>query len=127
MEHKNGPTIMVVEDYDDTRIMIKGFLETRGYRLLEAVNGQEAVDLALREHPDLILMDLKMPVLNGIAATRLIREHEELRDVPIVVVSALDPELFRDAAFSVGATAFLPKPLDLIQLEGTLNNLLYKA
>ena len=120
----NTQTILLVEDYEETRMMLRSWLERRGYRLVEAGNGQEAVDLAPLAHPDLILMDLRLPELNGIAATRRLRENVGLRNVPVVVVSALDPVLFRKAALSVGCAEYLCKPIDLKKLEEVLSRLL---
>lgn len=126
MDHQNssGPTILLVEDYEDTRAMLRNWLERRGYRLVEAGDGQEAVDLAPLAHPDLILMDLRLPELNGIAATRRLRQYAGLKDVPVVVLSALDPALFREAAFSVGCVEYLSKPIDLGRLGDLLLRLL---
>src|SRR5919202_1243924 len=84
------PTILVVEDNDDTRLVMKMVLESNDYRVAEATNGEEAIEVALRERPDLILMDLQMPVLDGLAATRRIREQPELCNVPVVAVTAHD-------------------------------------
>ncbi|MGH9900316.1 MAG: response regulator, partial [Pyrinomonadaceae bacterium] len=78
------PTVMVVEDFDDTRFLIRFSLQRLGFRVVEAVNGRDAVELARRRCPDLVLMDLGLPVLDGIAATRLMREMEEMCGVPIV-------------------------------------------
>ncbi|MGI8565315.1 MAG: response regulator, partial [Pyrinomonadaceae bacterium] len=69
-----GQTVLVVEDYDDNRLMLKTLLERRGYSVLEAVNGEEAVEMAQREHPDLILMDINLPLLDGFVATQYIRQ-----------------------------------------------------
>ena len=91
MTQNERRTIMVVEDYDDTRLLLKKGLEGLGYSVLEASNGQEAVDIAERERPDLILMDLDLPILDGIAATQRIRQQAELENVPIVAV--FDPLL----------------------------------
>jgi two-component system, cell cycle response regulator DivK len=117
-------TILLVEDYQETRAMLRIWLETRGYELVEAANGQEALDLAPLTHPDLILMDLRLPELNGIAVTRSLRQHAELKDVPIVALSALDPAMFREAALSAGCVEYLTKPIDLDKLEALLSRLL---
>ncbi len=77
-----------MEDYDDTRLLLRQVLERLGCNVLEASNGQEAVDIAGREHPDLILMDLDLPILDGIAATQRIRQQAEMEKVPIVAVTA---------------------------------------
>lgn len=123
-EKNRKPTILLVEDYPETRTMLRQWLETKGYRLVEAADGQEALDLAPLAHPDLILMDLRLPELNGIAATRRLRAHAELRNVPVVALSALDPGMFRDAALAVGCVEYLTKPIDLDELEGLLFRLL---
>ena len=126
MTNKNpdGPTILLVEDYQETREMLRTWLERRGYRLMEARDGQQAIELAVLAPPDLILMDLRLPELNGIAATRHLREYAELKDVPVVVLSALDPAMFREAAFRVGCVDYLTKPIDLDKLEDLLLRLL---
>jgi CheY-like chemotaxis protein len=123
-KNPNSPTILLVEDYQETRTMLRTWLERRGYRLVEAGDGQEAVDLAPLAHPDLILMDLRLPELNGIAATRRLRQHADLKNVPVVVLSALDPAMFREAALSVGCVEYLTKPIDLDKLEELLLRLL---
>jgi CheY-like chemotaxis protein len=129
MEQKkrSNPTIMLVEDYEETRAMLRAWLERRGYRLVEAADGQEAVDLAPLAHPDLILMDLRLPELNGSAATRRLRQNAALKNVPVVVLSALDPAMFREAALSVGCVEYLSKPIDLDKLEDLLLRLLGAA
>jgi CheY-like chemotaxis protein len=124
IKNPNTPTILLVEDYQETRTMLRTWLERRGYRLVEAGDGQEAVDLAPLAHPDLILMDLRLPELNGIAATRRLRQHADLKNVPVVVLSALDPAMFREAALSVGCVEYLTKPIDLDKLEELLVRLL---
>jgi two-component system, cell cycle response regulator DivK len=80
--------ILVAEDYDDTRSLIRMLLQTKGHRVVEAVNGREVVELAARERPDLILMDLNMPVMDGVEATRRLRARPEVSDVPVVAVTA---------------------------------------
>ena len=118
--HSNQ-TVMVVEDYDDTRLMLRQALEAKGYRVLEAVNGQEAVDLSRREHPDLILMDLDLPILDGIAATQHIRQQPEMDEIPIVAVTAYPMSYTRVKAFAKGCNEYMAKPIDFAQLEDLLN------
>ncbi|CAN5844540.1 response regulator [soil metagenome] len=117
MSQGTGRTIMVVEDYDDTRLMLRQALESRGYRVLEAMNGQEAVDIADREHPDLILMDLDLPILDGISATQRIRQQAEMDGVPIVAVTAYPMSYTRVKAFARGCDEYMAKPIDLAELE----------
>jgi two-component system cell cycle response regulator DivK len=129
MENSDGgglPTVMVVEDFEDNRFMMRRLLEMSGYRVLEAINGEEAVELAHRERPQLILMDLSLPQLDGLAATRRIRQHAELKDVPIVAVSAHDTADFHADALAAGCNDYVTKPIDFDQLEAFLQRLLPK-
>jgi CheY-like chemotaxis protein len=129
MDRQDGgvpPTVMVVEDFEDNRFMMRRLLEMSGYRVLEAINGEEAVELAHRERPQLILMDLSLPQLDGLAATRRIRQHADLRDVPIVAVSAHDTADFHADALAAGCNDYVTKPIDFDQLEALLSRLLPK-
>lgn len=117
-------TVMVVEDFDDTRQLLKVLLELKGYYVLEATNGQRAVELATREHPRLILMDLSLPVLDGISATKQIRAQGFLNDVLIVAVTAHQEREYRERAFAAGCDDFVNKPLDFDQLEALLRKFL---
>jgi len=108
---------MVVDDHDDTRLLLRHVLETKGYRVLEAINGQEAVDIADREHPDLILMDLDLPILDGISATQRIRHQAQMVSVPIVAVTAYPMSYTRVKAFAKGCDEYMAKPIDLSKLE----------
>jgi two-component system cell cycle response regulator DivK len=118
---KTSQTIMVVEDYDDTRVLLRQMLESKGYRVVEAINGQEAVDLTQREHPDLILMDLDLPILDGIAATQHIRRQSEMKQVPIVAITAYPMSYTHVKAFAKGCNEYLAKPIDFAELEELLN------
>jgi CheY-like chemotaxis protein len=120
------PTILVVEDFEDNRFMMRRLLEMSGYRVVEAVNGEEAVTLACSELPELILMDLSLPQLDGLAATRRIRQHPELKEVPIVAVSAHDTADFHADALAAGCNDYVTKPIDFDELEALLNRLLPK-
>ena len=105
-------TVLVAEGQHDTRQHMKWAFEQHGYRVLIAETGEEAVEIAERERPDFILMDLHLPVLDGLEATRRIRAHEELRSVPLVATSTFDtPEVQADA-FAAGCTAFRRQPID---------------
>src|ERR1044071_3844689 len=81
-------TVLVVDDFDDTRLLLRTWFERRGFRVIEAQDGIEAIRRAETESPDLIIMDMQMPQLDGLAATRRIRSVTELGSVPIVAVSA---------------------------------------
>jgi len=120
-------TVMVVEDFEDNRFMMRRLLEMSGYRVVEAINGQEALDAARRERPDLILMDLSLPLLDGLAATRLIRQQAELSEVPIVAVSAHDTSDFHSEALAAGCNEYVTKPIDFDELESVLKRLLART
>jgi two-component system, cell cycle response regulator DivK len=120
-------TVMVVEDFEDNRFMMRRLLEMSGYRVLEAINGEDAVELARREHPSLILMDLSLPLLDGLAATRRIRQVRELQHIPIVAVSAHDTADFHAEALAAGCNDYVTKPIDFDQLEALLKRLLPKT
>ena len=121
-----GPTVLVVEDFEDNRFMMRRLLEMSGYRVVEAVNGEQAVEVAATERPDLILMDLSLPKLDGLAATRRIRQSNGLREVPIVAVSAHDTSDFHADALAAGCNEYVTKPIDFDQLESLLKKLLEK-
>jgi CheY-like chemotaxis protein len=125
MSEKNDqrPTVLVVEDFEDNRFMMRRLLEMSGYRVVEAVNGQQAVETAGRERPDIILMDLSLPMLDGLAATRRIREQDVLSRVPIVAVSAHDSADFHTEALAAGCNEYVTKPIDFDHLVQLLNRL----
>jgi two-component system, cell cycle response regulator DivK len=126
MSNSRQRTIMVVEDFEDNRFMMRRLLEMSGYRVVEAVNGEQAVEIAEKERPSLILMDLSLPLLDGLAATRRIRQHEALRRVPIIAVSAHDTSDFHADALAAGCNDYVTKPIDFEQLEKLLIRLLSK-
>jgi len=118
-------TVLVAEDSADTRAVLRRVLASYGYRVVEAADGGEAVELAMRECPDLVLMDLNMPVMDGLAATERIRElKDRCGDVPIVAVTAFDTYGMREAALEAGCDAYLLKPLALDELESVVAALL---
>jgi CheY-like chemotaxis protein len=115
---------LVVEDFEDSRFMMRQLLEMAGHRVVEATDGEEAVKLAVVERPELILMDLSLPKLDGLAATRKIREQRGLGHVPIVAVSAHDSPGSRKEALAAGCNEYVAKPIDFDQLSALLNRLL---
>jgi CheY-like chemotaxis protein len=120
------PTILVAEDNDDNRLVMKMLLELRGYRVVVASNGHEALATAERERPDLILMDLRMPQLNGLATARYLRQHHlsYLQRVPIIALSAYDPAQHRNVALAAGCNEYVTKPINYDQLELLIQTLL---
>ncbi|HXS01113.1 MAG TPA: response regulator [Pyrinomonadaceae bacterium] len=118
------PKVLLVEDTEDNRFMMRRLLEMSGYRVVEAMNGEEAVNLARAEQPQLILMDLSLPVIDGLAATRLIRKLPALEATPIIAVSAHDTSDFQDEAVEAGCNSYVTKPIDFNQLEQLIQQLL---
>ena len=119
-------TILVAEDDEDNRLVMKMLLELRGYRVVTATNGHEAIEVAERERPALILMDLRMPQLNGLATARQLRQHRlsELRRVPIIALSAYDPAQHRSVALAAGCNEYVTKPINYELLEQLIKDLL---
>jgi two-component system cell cycle response regulator DivK len=117
-------SVLLVEDYEDNRLMLRHLLEMSGYRVFEATNGEQAVKLARLEIPDLILMDLSLPQVDGLSATRQIRAIPCLKDVPIVAVSAHDTADFHAEALASGCNEYVTKPIDFGQLENVIRSLL---
>lgn len=118
------PYIMVVEDFEDTRQMIALNLRSQGYEVVEAANGAEALEMAKRRCPDLVVMDLSLPVLDGFSAIYRMREMEVLRDVPVIACSAHDANMHLAAARAVGCDEYLGKPVDLSRLNEVVSRLL---
>ena len=121
--------VLLVEDFEDSRFSLSKLLEIEGYEVLEAVDGAEAVDLALSAKPDLILMDLSLPVVDGLSATKKIREHESLSHdsrtrVPIIALSAHDLSDFHSRARDAGCTDYVTKPIDFESLMKVLSKYL---
>ena len=104
--------VLLVEDFEDSRFSLSKLLEIEGYEVLEAVDGAQAINLALSAKPDLILMDLSLPIVDGLSATKRIREHESMTRVPIIALSAHDISDFQDRATDAGCTDYITKPID---------------
>ena len=117
-------TVLLVEDTEDNRFMMRRLLEMAGYHVIEAMNGEEAVKLAKTGSPRLILMDLSLPVIDGLAATRLIRKLPQLESVPIIAVSAHDTSDFQSEAIEAGCNSYVTKPIDFNELEELIAHLL---
>jgi CheY-like chemotaxis protein len=118
------PTVLLAEDSQDTRIMLKRAFELKGYRVFEAADGQEALEIAQRYQPSLIVIDLNMPVLDGLETVKSFRELEGPdRQIPIVAITAYDVPGMEQAALETGCNKYLSKPLDLSELDRTLKSL----
>jgi len=117
-------TIMVADNDEDNRCLLKSILELKGFVVLEASNGQEAVDVAIEMLPDLLLIELKLPVVNGFTAIRRIKKHDELRQTPIIAFSLNRPASHHKLALAAGCTAHLEEPIEFDQLDALIDQLL---
>lgn len=118
------PLVLIVEDHDDTRFMLRTVLEMRGIRVAEAGDGEEGVRAAEELRPDLVLMDGSLPRMDGLAATRRIREREDGNRVPLVMISGHAAPTSQAAAFAAGCDDYLVKPIDFDSLERVLERYL---
>src|SRR5215467_7555023 len=116
-------TVLVVDDFEDTRLLLRTWFERRGFRVIEAENGVQAIDQAETESPDLIIMDVQMPQLDGLSATRRIRNVKQLGSVPIVAVSAYGADQFRELALAAGCNEYVSTPFEPGTLEGIIRSL----
>ena len=124
--HFVGPLVLVVEDHEDTRYLLRYVMETHGYRVVEAADGEQGVVIASTAHPDLILMDTDLPHVDGLAATKCIRAQAMLRDVPIIFISGHAQPEARLAALATGGTEYFVKPIRLSELEAAVERELTK-
>ena len=116
--------ILVVDDSADNVAVISLDLQQQGYRVVTASDGEDAVTVAAQMLPNLILMDINLPSLDGLGATRRIRETEALREVPIVAITAFGTEGFQRAAYDAGLSGYLTKPLDFDRMHLLIARLL---
>ncbi|MEP6570649.1 MAG: response regulator [Acidobacteriota bacterium] len=117
-------TVLIVEDSDDARYFMRLALEHLGYLVVEAENGARAVEIAEQERPDIILMDLSLPIMDGLAATERIRANATLQTIPIIAVTAHQESDFRVGAKAAGFDAYVTKPIDMDFLSDLINGLL---
>ena len=118
-------TILIAEDHDDVRNLTKLMVEMLGHKVIEAADGFEALELARKHRPDLILMDIAMPVMNGVVASKLIRETRACRNTPIVAITAYSSEYLYNAD-SITFDKVLEKPVELSDIEDAIEEFLAK-
>ena len=117
-------TVLLVEDDEDTRYLMRLELERRDYRVIEAEDGEQSVTLAEQERPDIILMDISLPTMDGLEATRQIRGLDGMSAVPIIAVTAHQETDFREEAKASGFNAYATKPIDFDWLSELMVGLL---
>jgi CheY-like chemotaxis protein len=121
---KRRQTILVVDDFEDTRLLLRTWLERKGYKVVEAKDGQQAISAAQTADPDLIIMDVQMPGLDGLSATRQIRQCDRLARVPVVAVSAYGADQFRLEALAAGCNEYVSTPFEPNELELLIRSLM---
>ena len=116
--------ILIAEDYDDARGFMCFLLRFNGYQVFEATNGKEAVEITRLEHPDLILMDISMPIMDGFTATKLIRESGNgISSIPIIAISALN-YMYLEEALKAGCNDVVTKPVNFDRLNSVMKKYL---
>ncbi len=116
--------ILVVDDSADNLAMISLDLQQQNYRVVTASNGEDAIKIAAQTTPNLILMDINLPELDGLAATRRIRDLETMREVPVIAITAFGTEGFQRAAYDAGVDGYLTKPIDFDRMHQLIARLL---
>ncbi len=117
--------VLIVEDYEDTRDFMKFLLEMSGYQVLEAADGQEAIDNVKKQCPDLVLMDISLPLMDGLTATRIIRKFEKSFELPIIAVTAHGKSFYKQA-IEAGCNELISKPIDFDSLQPVIEQYLSK-
>ena len=116
--------VLVVDDSIDNLTVTSLYLQQNGYRVATATNGQEAVLVAALVKPDIIVMDLAMPGVDGLESTRQIRQNKALKDIPVIALTAFSTEGFRRAAHDTGFDGYLTKPVDFRRLHDLIGRLI---
>jgi CheY-like chemotaxis protein len=111
------PRILIAEDFEENRVALKLILKHIGFDVIEAEDGQQAIEAVRREEPDLVLMDITLPVIDGLQATREIRSDEKFRRLPIIIISAHDDDEIRRQADEAGASGYISKPVEIEGLK----------
>jgi CheY-like chemotaxis protein len=121
---QSSSLVLVVDDSIDNLTAISLFLQQNGYRVATATNGEEAIQVATLVKPEIILMDLAMPGVDGLESTRQIRQDESLKDIPVIALTAFSTEGFRRAAHDTGFDGYLTKPVDFSRLHDLIGRLI---
>ena len=116
--------ILIVEDNPQNMNVFEMVLRAKGYTLLKATDGEEALDMALSGRPDLIIMDIQIPGMNGLEVTRKLRENSAFSRIPIIAVSAYAMKGDREKAIEAGCNAYLSKPFNIHELTGLIAEML---
>lgn len=117
-------TILLIEDNELNQKLFRQILEMNGFLVLSAVNAETGIELAAKERPDLILMDIQLPGMNGLEATRSLKADEELRELPVLALSGFASDQDRQDALDAGCIGFIVKPISTRTFVQTLQSCL---
>jgi CheY-like chemotaxis protein len=120
------PAILYVEDNRDNRVLVRRVLEAEGYRVLEAADGPTGIEIARTEHPSLILMDINLPEVDGFEVTARLKAMENLREVPIIALTANVMKGDRERTLEAGCSGYIQKPIDIDLLPDQIAAFLQK-
>lgn len=116
--------VLIVDDETHNRSLLEIMLSSEGYELFTAASGEEALAVVEEHHPDLILLDIMMPELNGFQITTMLKANPETQHIPIIILSAIDDRGARERGLQVGAVAFLTKPIRHVELRALVRKFL---
>ena len=117
--------ILIVEDNPQNMRLLEMLLGAKGYTLLKAIDGEEAVNLATAERPDLVIMDIQLPKMNGLEATRKLRQLPDFSHTPIIAITAYAMKGDREKLLAAGCDAYLSKPIKTRELPGVISEMLF--
>jgi CheY-like chemotaxis protein len=126
-ETESGSLVLVVDDSIDNLTAISLYLQQHGYQVATATNGQEAITVATLTKPEIIVMDLAMPGMDGLESVRQIRQDESLKEIPVIALTAFSTDGFRRAAHDTGFNGYLTKPVDFSRLHDLIGRLIALA
>ncbi len=114
--------ILVVDDNQDSRELVVKILKNKGYELIEAIDGEEAVEKVIAQKPDLILLDISIPKLNGYEVTRILKDREDVKDIPVVALTAHAMKGDRLKALEAGCEGYITKPINVRELPAQVKS-----
>jgi CheY-like chemotaxis protein len=113
-------TILVVEDNELNMKLVKGLIKIGKYRMLEAIDAESGIELIREQRPDLVLMDIQLPGMDGLSATKIIKEDPSLKDIPIIALTSYAMQGDKEKAIEAGCTGYIAKPIDTRKFLETL-------
>lgn len=116
--------ILIVDDNETNRQLLVDLLQPMGYRLSEAIDGKDAIAEVHKGNPDIVLMDINMPIMDGLTATKHLREDPRFKSLPVIIVTAYNEPTYRRQAAEAGCSAYIKKPVDIPRLYGVIEELI---